>query len=278
MSSDHGHDEIHRPVSFYIGIAVMLGIITAVELGPLFDWYNIPTLVLLALSAFKFFVVVAFFMHLWDDDNVYSQLFGYPLVGSIMMVGVLMLLFKSYFPSPLEDSFAVQERYWENYSSECTSWLVSHRTNRQYCASPAIDQGRVFMHLAAGGGDAGPAIDIDLASMDDAGKKAALMELGETKYNEICAACHQKSGEGVPPAFPPLKGSGEFYGDAKNHATIIVKGLSGEIEVQGVKYNGVMVPHGFLSDLEIAAIATYERNAWGNNDGIVMPADVAAVR
>jgi cytochrome c oxidase subunit 2 len=39
-----------------------------------------------------------------------------------------------------------------------------------------------------------------------------------------------------------------------------------------------MAPHGHLTDYDIASVATYERHSWGNNDGIVLPTDVAAVR
>ena len=48
--------------------------------------------------------------------------------------------------------------------------------------------------------------------------------------------------------------------------------------MQGVAYNGAMPPQGALSDYDIAAVATYERHSWGNNDGIVLPDDVKAVR
>jgi len=57
-----------------------------------------------------------------------------------------------------------------------------------------------------------------------------------------------------------------------------VHGLQGEIVVLGTTYNSAMPPQGTLSDYDIAAVATYERHSWGNNDGIVLPADVAAVR
>ena len=91
-------------------------------------------------------------------------------------------------------------------------------------------------------------------------------------------ACHQADGKGLPGSFPPLAGAGEYYGDPQNHARIIVHGLQGEIEVLGVKYNGAMPAQGNLSDYDIAAVATYVRNAWGNDDGIVTPEDVQAVR
>jgi mono/diheme cytochrome c family protein len=82
----------------------------------------------------------------------------------------------------------------------------------------------------------------------------------------------------VAGAFPPLAGSGGYYGSPENHARIIVHGLQGSIVVQGVTYNGAMPAQGQLSDYDIAAVATYERSSWGNNDGIVMPEDVARVR
>ena len=68
-------------------------------------------------------------------------------------------------------------------------------------------------------------------------------------------------------------------GDCATHAGIVVKGLTGEIEVNGVKYNGVMTPQGdMLNDLEIAAVISYERNAWGNDYGYCSPKDVKGVR
>lgn len=124
----------------------------------------------------------------------------------------------------------------------------------------------------------------DLATLDDAGKKAALVTLGEKIYltggngGIACTTCHQATGEGTPPAFPPLKGQKEWMGDCAFHAGLVVHGFKGEIEVAGVKYNGVMPAQGNLSDLEIAAVITYERSSWGNDYGICLPADVAAAR
>ena len=78
---------------------------------------------------------------------------------------------------------------------------------------------------------------------------------------------------------PPLAGSGEFYGSPQNMAKIVVHGLSGPIEVQGVAYDSVMPPQGAqLSDYDIAAVTTYVRTSFGNDDGMVTPDDVKAVR
>ena len=118
----------------------------------------------------------------------------------------------------------------------------------------------------------------------EAARDAKLMEIGENVYKTggssgiACITCHMDKGQGVPPAFPPLAGSKDIMGDCKQHAGYVVKGLTGEITVAGTKYNGVMPAQPNLSDLEIAAVITFERNSFGNDDGICMPADVAAVR
>ena len=94
-----------------------------------------------------------------------------------------------------------------------------------------------------------------------------------------CSTCHQENGEGTKGAFPPLKGQKDHMGDCATHAGLVIKGMTGEIEVDGVKYNGVMTPQGeLLSDIEIAAVITYERNSWGNDYGDCSPADVAGAR
>ena len=161
----------------------------------------------------------------------------------------------------------VQQRYPHIYKqSKCSSWLKSYKTGQAYCASPYF---AVEVEVPAA-----PAPKVDETKTD----KASLMAHGEQIYGNVCAACHQANGLGVPGAFPPLAGAGDYYGDPQSHARIIVHGLNGEIVVKGETYNGAMAPHGHLSDYDIAAVATYERFSWGNNDGIVMPDDVKAVR
>lgn len=116
-------------------------------------------------------------------------------------------------------------------------------------------------------------------------QKAELMKHGEKVFKTggkgglACITCHQEDGKGVPGSFPPLVGSKDWMGDCVHHAGLVVHGLQGEIEVGGAKFNGVMTPQGTLmSDLEIAAAITYERNSWGNDFGICLPADVVAAR
>lgn len=129
-----------------------------------------------------------------------------------------------------------------------------------------------------------PEPEVDFASLSDEAKMAKLMELGENVYTTggsggvACSTCHQANGLGLPGSFPPLAGSLEVMGDCKTHAGFVINGQSGEITVQGVTYNGVMPAQGTLSDLEIAAVITYERNSWDNAGGMCSPDDVAGAR
>lgn len=126
--------------------------------------------------------------------------------------------------------------------------------------------------------------DVDLTKLTPDEQKAKLLEIGKNVYetggsgNLACQTCHQANGEGLPPSFPPLKGQKEFMGDCAKHAGYVIKGLSGEITVNGQKYNGVMPAQAGLSDLEIAAVISYERMSWGNDFGLCMPDAVAAAR
>tara|TARA_R110001592_G_scaffold16668_10_gene70813 strand:- start:906 stop:2462 length:1557 start_codon:yes stop_codon:yes gene_type:complete len=96
-----------------------------------------------------------------------------------------------------------------------------------------------------------------------------LMVMGEQVYMKACAACHQVSGAGLPPAFPALKGSAIALGDIAVHIDMVINGS---------KKNAAMAAFGSqLTKTEIAAVVTYERNAWGNNTSdLVQPAAVDA--
>lgn len=91
------------------------------------------------------------------------------------------------------------------------------------------------------------------------------MERGKSAYETYCAACHQANGEGLAPAFPSLINSPYIKGDVANHIDIVLNGASGT----------AMASFNYLSDADIAAIITYERNAWGNDRGdLVSPDDI----
>lgn len=101
--------------------------------------------------------------------------------------------------------------------------------------------------------------------------RAELMERGKYRYEMVCSACHKADGTGIPPMFPALKGSSIAVGNPiSRHIKMILDGVPGTA-MQSYKDE--------LSDEDIAAITTYERNAWGNNtEDDVQPADVAKVR
>ncbi len=110
-------------------------------------------------------------------------------------------------------------------------------------------------------------------STSDAGPEilAAAEELsGEELYNISCSACHQANGQGLPPTFPSLVDSALVNGPVAKHIDVVVNGRPGTAMI------------GFsslLSDAELAAILSYERNAWGLNSGdTVQPSDIAAAR
>jgi cytochrome c oxidase subunit 2 len=94
-----------------------------------------------------------------------------------------------------------------------------------------------------------------------------LMTMGKEVYTASCLACHQAEGQGMPPAFPALKGSLIALGDVNAHIEMVVKGKPGTA-MQGFA--------GMLNRQQLAAVITYERNAWGNNTGdMVQATDLA---
>ncbi len=86
----------------------------------------------------------------------------------------------------------------------------------------------------------------------------ALMSQGEAVYLARCAVCHQANGEGITGAFPAIKGSAIAKGDLDPHIDVIVNGRAG---------TAMQAFTNQLSDQEIAAVITYQRNAWGNDTG-----------
>lgn len=107
---------------------------------------------------------------------------------------------------------------------------------------------------------------------------SAVMAKGEQVYTANCASCHQANGEGMAGTFPPIAGAEQANGPADEHIKIVLKGLSGPITVKGQQYNGAMPPFAQLTDDEIAAVVTYERNSWGNTGGAVTADQVKALR
>jgi len=93
-----------------------------------------------------------------------------------------------------------------------------------------------------------------------------LMTTGEEVYNRSCAGCHAVNGEGIPGVFPALKDSVIALGPVVEHLRVVVDGIPGTAMQSFADQ---------LSEVEIAAVIHYERNAWGNDVGdITQPIDV----
>jgi cytochrome c oxidase subunit 2 len=99
---------------------------------------------------------------------------------------------------------------------------------------------------------------------------ADLMARGEQVYQANCAACHQADGKGLPGVFPAISGSPVAAGPIADHIGIVMNGKPG---------TAMAAFAGQLSDADIAAVVTYQRNAWSNKMGdLAQPAEIAAAR
>ncbi|MCB0321137.1 MAG: c-type cytochrome, partial [Bdellovibrionales bacterium] len=106
-----------------------------------------------------------------------------------------------------------------------------------------------------------------------------VLQAGKAQYEANCAACHQPDGKGLAGAFPPLAKSDFLKSPAYAEAlAVIVGGKSGEITVNGTKYNNVMPAMSHLSDEGIASILTYVVNSWGNPGGEITAEAVKSAR
>ena len=103
------------------------------------------------------------------------------------------------------------------------------------------------------------------------------MQFGKDKYMATCVACHQANGQGIADAFPPLAKSDYLNADVDRAIDIVLHGKSGEMIVNGKKYNSVMTAQA-LTDEEVSNVLTYVYNSWGNSKKEVTPQMVEAVR
>ena len=125
-----------------------------------------------------------------------------------------------------------------------------------------------------------------LAAVGAAAKSAATGDLtveeqvkaGEALFAGTCSTCHQANGQGLEGVFPPLAGSDWIKADPKRVPNVILHGLTGPVTVNGKEYNSVMPPMSQLTDDEVANIATYVLNSWGNPGGKITKEEAAAIR
>jgi len=100
--------------------------------------------------------------------------------------------------------------------------------------------------------------------------QADLIATGKTVYDAQCAACHQTTGQGMPPTFPALNGSAVVNGAMDEQIKTVVFGKEG---------TAMAAFGGILSESDIAAAITYTRNAWDNTaKDAVQPQDVKRIK
>jgi cytochrome c oxidase subunit 2 len=97
-----------------------------------------------------------------------------------------------------------------------------------------------------------------------------LIAKGEAVYKVNCSGCHGVTGAGIPGVFPAMTGSDVVLGDIADHIDIIVNGKAGTA-MAAFKTQ--------LSDVDIAAVVTFERNGLGNSVGdMVQPSAITGLR
>lgn len=106
------------------------------------------------------------------------------------------------------------------------------------------------------------------------------IERGKELYTTYCQNCHMEDGKGMESVYPPLAKADYLKKYPVNSIIeIIVKGQTGEITVNGAKYNAQMLPLDYLTDEQVADILNYTYNSWGNKSAkAVTPAQVKKAR
>ena len=114
------------------------------------------------------------------------------------------------------------------------------------------------------------AAEAEANSADKEWSLGELMAKGEAVYGTSCAACHQANGQGIPGVFPSLVGTPIVMEDIEAHIEVVLNGAPGTaMQAFGAQ----------LSDVDIAAVVTYERNAWGNDTGdVIQPSAIKELR
>jgi cytochrome c oxidase subunit 2 len=129
-----------------------------------------------------------------------------------------------------------------------------------------VDQKKTELAAAAGGSD-------KTWSRDE------LLAKGKDVYEKQCAVCHQPNGEGLPPAFPALAGSKVVNSPLLSPEGKLLKDSHPDRVLNGKEGTAMQAFKNTLSDTELAAVITFERNSFGNTKGdLIQPAQIKALR
>lgn len=103
-------------------------------------------------------------------------------------------------------------------------------------------------------------------------------DAGKLVYDRNCKVCHQVNRMGMPKVYPPLKDTERTNGDKDYLIDVVLNGLSGEVVVEGLKYNGVMASYRNLTDRQIADVLNYIRSDGEAADELVTDEEVKEKR
>lgn len=121
--------------------------------------------------------------------------------------------------------------------------------------------------------------DVTAAQVSGTATLEQQIHAGSVLYNGTCSVCHQENGEGLERVFPPLANSDYMMAEGSSRAIeIVLNGMHGPVDVNGVSYNSVMPPMSQLNDDEVANILSFVFNSWGNEGAAISAAEVAEIR
>ena len=117
------------------------------------------------------------------------------------------------------------------------------------------------------------------AGSDKTWSKDELVAAGKEVYEKQCAVCHQPNGQGMPPAFPALASSKIVNGPLLSPEGKLIKDSHVDRVLNGKEGTAMQTFKNTLSDTELAAVITFERNSFGNTKGdLIQPASIKALR
>ncbi len=152
--------------------------------------------------------------------------------------------------------------------SECSKCHSKPKKNPAAAAVAATAAGASSLSPISTANAAPPKTGVEAKALVELSRDD-LMTKGAQVYADTCAGCHGENGEGVPDTFPAIKGSKVALGPPKKHIETVLKGVA----------DTAMTPWAdSLSDEDVAAVISFQRNSWGNKADIVQPAAVKALR
>lgn len=268
------HEGEHHSASHYVKIwAILLVLLIISIIGPEIGITWVTLITAFGIAFVKAGLVVKHFMHLTIEK---------PIVWYILITCLVFLIL--FFAGVSPDVMKHDGSNWSNVAAkaEVERRLAEHAAVEAGEQVP-VDGSEDGKAVALDGEPSGELDEISYADVDtDEQRVSWLMKRGEEVYltggaeapSTACVACHRENGTGLEGYYPTLVGQKDHMGDCATTANIIRNGMSEPIEVDGVTYTRPMPPSIGLADIEVAAVATFVRNSWGNEFGICTPDDI----